>query len=40
MFLNCEAGLVSLVVLRDVALIGGAVYKRGGSLNWQVRDNL
>ncbi|KAI5656813.1 hypothetical protein M9H77_25606 [Catharanthus roseus] len=28
-------GLVSLVVLRDVALIGGAVYKRGGSLNWQ-----
>lgn len=28
-------GLVSLVVLRDVMLIGGAVYKRGSSLSWQ-----
>lgn len=23
-------------MLRDVALVGGAVYKRGSSLNWQV----
>ncbi|KMS96736.1 hypothetical protein BVRB_8g200410 [Beta vulgaris subsp. vulgaris] len=28
-------GLVSLVVLRDVMLVGGAVYKRGSSLSWQ-----
>ncbi|CAI9087811.1 OLC1v1021989C3 [Oldenlandia corymbosa var. corymbosa] len=28
-------GLVALVVLRDVALIGGAVYKRASSLEWQ-----
>ncbi|KAL9236630.1 hypothetical protein vseg_011274 [Gypsophila vaccaria] len=28
-------GLVGLVVLRDVMLVGGAVYKRGSSLSWQ-----
>lgn len=28
-------GLVGLVVLRDVALIGGAFYKRASSLNWE-----
>lgn len=28
-------GLVGLVVLRDVALIGGAVYKRASSLDWE-----
>ncbi|KAH6831399.1 cardiolipin synthase [Perilla frutescens var. hirtella] len=28
-------GLVGIVVLRDVALIGGAVYKRASSLNWK-----
>ncbi|XP_027185367.1 cardiolipin synthase (CMP-forming), mitochondrial [Coffea eugenioides] len=28
-------GLVALVVLRDVALVGGAVYKRASSLQWQ-----
>ncbi|CAO2823662.1 unnamed protein product [Amaranthus hypochondriacus] len=28
-------GLVGLVVLRDVMLVGGAVYKRGSSLRWQ-----
>lgn len=28
-------GLVGLVVLRDVALIGGAVYKRASSLGWE-----
>ncbi|KAL2931502.1 Cardiolipin synthase (CMP-forming) mitochondrial [Bienertia sinuspersici] len=28
-------GLVSLVVLRDVILVGGALYKRGSSLSWQ-----
>uniref|UniRef100_M1ASJ5 Cdp-diacylglycerol--glycerol-3-phosphate 3-phosphatidyltransferase n=1 Tax=Solanum tuberosum TaxID=4113 RepID=M1ASJ5_SOLTU len=29
-------GLVSLVVLRDVALVGGAVYKRASILEWKV----
>ncbi|KAK4345014.1 hypothetical protein RND71_035190 [Anisodus tanguticus] len=33
--LCCEAGLVSLVVLRDVALVGGAVYKRASILEWK-----
>ncbi|CAK9146837.1 unnamed protein product [Ilex paraguariensis] len=28
-------GLVGLVVLRDVALIGGAIYKRASSLEWE-----
>ncbi|PSS10356.1 Cardiolipin synthase(CLS) like [Actinidia chinensis var. chinensis] len=28
-------GLVGLVVLRDVALVGGAVYKRASSLDWE-----
>ncbi|KAK9681601.1 hypothetical protein RND81_10G014100 [Saponaria officinalis] len=28
-------GLVGLVVLRDVMLVGGAVYKRASSLSWQ-----
>lgn len=28
-------GLVGLVVLRDVMLVAGAVYKRGSSLSWQ-----
>ncbi|GER52965.1 Cdp-diacylglycerol--glycerol-3-phosphate3-phosphatidyltransferase [Striga asiatica] len=28
-------GLVALVVMRDVALVGGAVYKRASSLNWK-----
>lgn len=31
-----EAGLVGLVVLRDVVLVGGAVYKRASDLNWEV----
>lgn len=30
-----HSGLVGLVVLRDVALIGGAVYKRASSLGWE-----
>lgn len=34
--LCCEAVLVSLVVLRDVALVGGAVYKRASILEWKV----
>ncbi|KAF5944310.1 hypothetical protein HYC85_018387 [Camellia sinensis] len=33
--LGFEAGLVGLVVLRDVALIGGAAYKRASSLDWE-----
>ncbi|PON38401.1 CDP-alcohol phosphatidyltransferase [Parasponia andersonii] len=28
-------GLVGLVVFRDVALVGGAVYQRASSLNWE-----
>lgn len=32
-----EAALVSMVVLRDVALVGGAVYKRASILEWKVR---
>lgn len=35
--LCCKAGLVGLVVLRDVALVSGAVYQRASSLGWQVR---
>lgn len=31
-----EAGLVGLVVLRDVGLVGGAVYKRACALGWEV----
>lgn len=30
-----HSGLVGLVVLRDVMLVGGAVYKRASSLHWQ-----
>ncbi|KAA8520044.1 hypothetical protein F0562_014282 [Nyssa sinensis] len=30
-----HSGLVGLVVLRDVALVGGAVYKRASSLDWE-----
>ncbi|KAE8708911.1 Cardiolipin synthase (CMP-forming) [Hibiscus syriacus] len=30
-----HSGLVRLVVLRDVALIGGAMYQRASSLGWQ-----
>nr|POF26801.1 cardiolipin synthase (cmp-forming), mitochondrial [Quercus suber] len=29
-------GLVGLVVLRDVFLVGGAVYQRANSLGWEV----
>lgn len=32
-----KAGLVGMVVLRDVALVGGAVYHRAASLGWKVR---
>ncbi|KAE9452693.1 hypothetical protein C3L33_15398, partial [Rhododendron williamsianum] len=32
---GCEAGLVGLVVLRDVALIGGAFYRRASSLGFE-----
>lgn len=35
----CEAGVVAIVVLRDVALVGGAVYKRADSFDWKVRGN-
>lgn len=31
-----EAGLVSLVVFRDVFLVGGAVFLRANSLGWKV----
>ncbi|KAG9153319.1 hypothetical protein Leryth_018034 [Lithospermum erythrorhizon] len=31
-------GLVALVVLRDVALVGGAVYKRASSLGWEFKS--
>ncbi|KAL9259340.1 Cardiolipin synthase (CMP-forming), mitochondrial-like protein [Drosera capensis] len=31
-------GLVGLVVARDVALVGGAVYKRASSLDWEWRS--
>ncbi|KAL0353244.1 UNVERIFIED_CONTAM: Cardiolipin synthase (CMP-forming), mitochondrial [Sesamum angustifolium] len=37
-FLLCEAGLVALVVLRDVALVGAAVYKRAGSMDWELNS--
>ncbi|XP_021719680.1 cardiolipin synthase (CMP-forming), mitochondrial-like [Chenopodium quinoa] len=30
-----HSGLVSIVVLRDVILVGGAFYKRGSSLSWK-----
>ncbi|KAL6567484.1 hypothetical protein OROGR_001152 [Orobanche gracilis] len=30
-----QAGLVAIVVLRDVALVGGAIYKRASSLDWK-----
>ncbi|KAL6573867.1 hypothetical protein OROHE_001409 [Orobanche hederae] len=30
-----HSGLVAIVVLRDVALIGGAIYKRASSLDWK-----
>lgn len=36
MFLACAAGLVGLVVLRDVALVVGAAYHRASSLSWKV----
>ncbi|ERN19586.1 hypothetical protein AMTR_s00062p00109550 [Amborella trichopoda] len=32
-----HSGLVGLVVLRDLALIGGSIYKRAESLDWQWR---
>ena len=35
--LCCKAGLVGLIVLRDVALVSGAVYQRANSLGWQVK---
>jgi hypothetical protein len=31
-----EAGLVGLVVMRDLLLVGGAFYKRASSLGWKV----
>ncbi|KAK4439321.1 Cardiolipin synthase (CMP-forming), mitochondrial [Sesamum alatum] len=31
-------GLVALVVLRDVALVGGAVYKRASSMDWELNS--
>ncbi|XP_065033228.1 CDP-diacylglycerol--glycerol-3-phosphate 3-phosphatidyltransferase 1, chloroplastic-like [Musa acuminata AAA Group] len=34
-FVASEAVLVGLVVLRDVALVSGAVYKRASSLGWE-----
>lgn len=34
--LGGEAGLVGLVVLRDVGLVSGAVYKRACALGWEV----
>jgi len=34
--LPCEAWLIGLVVLQDVALFGGAVYHRASSLGWKV----
>lgn len=33
---DCEAGLVGIIVLRDVALVGGAIYNRASSLLWNV----
>lgn len=30
-----KAGLVGLVVVRDLLLVGGAVYKRASSLGWK-----
>ncbi|XAR53782.1 hypothetical protein NMG60_11022464 [Bertholletia excelsa] len=33
-----HSGLVGIVVMRDVALVGGALYKRGSSLNWEWRS--
>lgn len=38
--MHSEAGLVALVVLRDVALVGGAVYKRASSLGWKVNQDI
>ncbi|GLU23287.1 hypothetical protein SLE2022_393070 [Rubroshorea leprosula] len=37
-FLCCKAGLVGIIVLRDIALIGGAAYLRASSLGWQWRS--
>jgi len=31
-----KAGLVGIVLLRDVALVGGAVYLRALNLDWKV----
>jgi len=33
---SLEAGLVGLVVMRDLLLVGGAFYKRASSLGWKV----
>ncbi|KAG1347328.1 Cardiolipin synthase (CMP-forming), mitochondrial [Cocos nucifera] len=33
-----EAGLVGLVVLRDIGLVSGAIYKRASSLGWEWRS--
>ena len=32
-----KAGLVGIVVFRDVALVGGAVYLRALNLDWKVK---
>lgn len=37
-FVGFEAGLVGLVLFRDIALVGGAVYKRASNLGWKVRS--
>lgn len=34
---NKKAGLVGLVVFRDIGLVGGAVYKRVLIMNWKAR---
>lgn len=33
-----EAGLVGIVVFRDVFLVGGAIFQRASSLGWKVRE--
>lgn len=37
LILCSEAGLVGLIVFRDVGLVGGAVYQRASNLEWKVR---
>jgi len=36
LLVSLEAGLVGLVVVRDLLLVGGAFYKRASSLGWKV----